>query len=328
MSGDRRAVLLVACLLGCAGTDDTDPPADGTSRDGASTRASEDSEAPPATSTTGSDGSSEATSALDTTAAVGGSSTGSDLCDPARTEVDRPDDTDLPQVHVVYALPSDGRDRGLDTNGTLAASVEVWNAWLADRAGGDGLRIDTCGGDVDVTFFVLDRTDAEVAAEGAYVREEIEAGLEAAGRIEPHKLYAVYYDGSSTYACGGGAFPPALVGRVGALYLRGTPPGAPRCPQDFAAPGGEAGYLEHAMLHELLHSIGLVATCGATSDGAGHATDDPSDLMYSGPRPWFPTQLDPGNDDYWLHDDPDCPDLEGSALRSPMPDDAWFPEGW
>lgn len=34
-----------------------------------------------------------------------------------RSEVDRPDDFKGPQVHVVYAIPSDGQDRALEPTG-------------------------------------------------------------------------------------------------------------------------------------------------------------------------------------------------------------------
>lgn len=315
---------LVACAIEPAtGRGETSGTSTGTGTNGTEV----DGDAEPDGSTTAA-GPSDASTTDSETGGETDDSTGESRCTPLRSEDDRPDDTEQPQVHVVYALPSDGRDRELDLAGTLASSVAVWNAWLAEQSGGSAMRLDTCDGELDVTFFVLDKTDAEVEATGAYVREEIEAAMVRAGRIAPNKLYAVYYDGSSTYACGGGAFPPALVGRVGALYLRGTPPGAPPCPDNFAAAPTPAGYLEHAMLHELVHSLGLVATCGTTSDGAGHATDDPSDLMYSGPQPWFPMQLDPGNDDYWLHDDPECLDLATSALLEPMPEDAWLPDGW
>jgi hypothetical protein len=42
-----------------------------------------------------------------------------------RSTVDRPDDISGSQVHVVYAIPSDGTDRELDTNGVIAGTVAV-----------------------------------------------------------------------------------------------------------------------------------------------------------------------------------------------------------
>src|SRR5664279_1711946 len=64
----------------------------------------------------------------------------------ARSTVDRPDDIGGPQIHVVYVVPSDGTDRALDTNGTLAASTTNWETWLRGQTGGLGLRLDTYQG--------------------------------------------------------------------------------------------------------------------------------------------------------------------------------------
>jgi List-Bact-rpt repeat protein len=46
--------------------------------------------------------------------------------------------------------------------------------------------------------------------------------LHAAGFDRPDRVYAVYYDGGTTAACGGGAWPPALQGNVAAL-ISGRP---------------------------------------------------------------------------------------------------------
>lgn len=147
------------------------------------------------------------------------------------------------------------------------------------------------------------------------MRDELERELRTAGLVVPGKLYAVYYDGSSTFACGGGAWPPALPGQVGALYLRGAPPGAPPCATNaFTSPGGPPGYLEFAMLHELLHTLGFVATCAPHHTLAGHVSDDPTDLMYAGPLAWRPSALDVGRDDYFGHSRGGCLDLATSPL--------------
>jgi hypothetical protein len=124
------------------------------------------------------------------------------------------------------------------------------------------MRLDTFAGALDVSFVPLAATDAEVASQGAFAREEIEAGLHAAGFNAPNKIYAAYYDGSSTWSCGGSAWPPVIVGNVGAIYLKGTPPGSPPCSANTFAGAGEAPrYFEFGMLHELMHTLGFVAAC-------------------------------------------------------------------
>lgn len=231
-----------------------------------------------------------------------------------RAEVDRPDEALGPSLHVIYAVPRDGQDRGLDTSGALASSVAAFETWLAGETGGSNLRLDTFSGELDVTFVRLQRSDAELAARGAFVRDEIEAELTRRRLIVSAKVYAVYYDGSSSWSCGGGAWPPRLPGRVAAMYLKGEPPGAPPCATNsLAGPGAPPGYFEFAMLHEILHTLGFAAACAPHHTLAGHVSDSPNDLMWAGDAAWqLPSRLDIGGEDYYGHGRSDCPDLARS----------------
>lgn len=231
-----------------------------------------------------------------------------------RATSDRADAVQGPQLHVVYAIPSDGTDRALDTSGAIESSVASFQRWLAAETGGSALREDTYQGSLDITFARLPRTDAEIGARGAFVRDELESLLRASGLIVADKLYAVYYDGSSTFSCGGGAWPPALPGVVGAMYLHGRPPGAPPCDSNaLAAPGAAPGYIDYAMLHELLHTLGAVPTCAPHHHRAGHISDRADDIMWAGTAAWqIPGRLDPDRDDYYGHGRSDCFDLARS----------------
>jgi hypothetical protein len=236
-----------------------------------------------------------------------------------RATADRPDDAPGAQVHVLYVVPRDGADRGLDTDGTIARSLAAAQGWLVRETGGRGLAIDTAGGQADVTFFRLATDDAAVAARGMFVLQQIEEELYRAGFTSPTKLYTVFYDGGSTWSCGGGDPQPTFRGAFAALYLRGTPPGAPPCSSN---PLGGSGprYFEFAFIHEILHTLGFVSSCAphARNDyPAGHVSDGPFDLMWSGPEPWgtyLPDQmrLDIGHDDYYGHGRANCPDLSNS----------------
>jgi hypothetical protein len=244
----------------------------------------------------------------------------------ARSTSDRSDDVRRkPQVHVMYVLPSDGLDRALDTNGTLRNTVSSFQNWLAEKTTGKkALQIDTFSGSLDVTFFRLSRTDEEIASFGPFVRDLIEAELTSAGFTAENKLYAVYYDGTSTFACGGAAWPPTFPGSVAALYLLGLPQGPVPCSsQVFAGPGGSPTYLEFAMLHEIIHTLGFVATCAPNQWRTGHVSDDPNDLMWAGDGPWVPSGwanvvLDSGNDDYYRAHVHGCLDLARSSFLAPF----------
>jgi hypothetical protein len=279
-------------------------------------------------------------------------STSTFTCPTARATEDSADDVAGYQVHVVYALPSDGEDKELDTNDRICNSVLNFTKWMATQSGGRTLRLDEKEGALDIQFVRLTKTDAQMKGSEnpgdvetgvAFLRDRIERELEDAGHIKAQKLYAVYYGGSSTWSCGGGAYPPTLVGRVGALYLNGAPPGAPACNTNvLGKPGGPPGYLDYAMLHELVHTLGFVAEGATHHHSTGHVADlgatQARDLMYAA-RPttndpgWGTSDpggliLDIGNDDYFDHRQAGVLDLAKSAFIDPLPANAAPPPGW
>jgi hypothetical protein len=248
-----------------------------------------------------------------------------------RTTVDRPDDTDEYQVQILYVLPSDGVDQELDTSGALFNSVNIWNEWFNEQTNGSQIRLDTYENQMDIAFVRLDSTDEDLAAEGLYIRDRIERELDELGFNNPQKLYAVYYGGTANETCSGGAWPPSLVGRVGAVYLNGQFENEtiPDCNQNrFATSSDAIGYLEFSMLHEILHTLGVVPECAPHHTWSGHVSDTPLDLMYAGDQPWQPEILDDGNDDYYNHDIADCLDIADSAFLEPLPADAVTPPDW
>ncbi len=245
-----------------------------------------------------------------------------------RSASDRPDERAGYQIKLVYVLPRDGADRALDTNGTLTASFAAIQRWLSDQSGGTRFQVDTFQGSLDIGFARLDQDDAEIASQGVFARDRLEAALPGLGYSDPQKIYAVYYDGGNNAACGGGPWPPAIVGHVAAMYLRGTVPGfAPCASNPFATTETNPGYLEFAMTHELFHALGAVATCAPNHTNAGHVSDGPTDLMYAGSLPWHPSQLDINRDDYWGHGRA-CVDISRSVFMSPAVPGAVVPPGW
>lgn len=349
----RARVLVVLGLVTCVRVDRGGVPVDAgtsTTAAGASTTnatllASEGT----GTSTTGgladSSGPAEGTS--------GGPPPGPPTCPEARSELERPDDSPDPQVRVLYVLPSDGTDDALDTNGAICSSVLSFRQWLEEQAEGRTLRLDTADSVLDIGFVRLASSDAQMHGTAAiadidtgfaYVRDRIERELSQLGMLEAHKLYAVYYGGTSEYACGGGAHPPELVGQVGAMYLGGQIPGFRACDESpWGQPDLVPRYIEYGMLHELVHSIGVLDPAAPHEHSAGHAFDDaePSperDLMYA-PRPGTSDApwgvyapgglvLDLGRDDYFEPADPAIIDLARSVFLEPMPADPVFPPGW
>ncbi len=220
----------------------------------------------------------------------------------ARTSTDRADDTGGNQLKVLYALPSDGVDRGLDTLGVLQRSVSAWQRWLSAQTTGRVLRLDTFGGGLDVQFVRLPRTDAVYRAYGALIRDSIEKDLTSAGvSANSLKLYLTYYDGGHIDRCGSAAYPPLLPGRVAAIYLQGTIAGGPNCNTNaFAAtPTSAPGYIDFVGAHETMHLLGLVSAAAPDHGFTGHTITDPNDLMYAGTAPWTPSKFDQPRRNYF-----------------------------
>ena len=258
-----------------------------------------------------------------------------------RALVDLADDESGYQVHLLYVVASDGEDRELDTNGAVERSVEAWNEWLAEQTSGRRLRLDRSDGALDVTFVRLDRTDAELNAFGALIRDHLEAELILKGFNDPEKIYAVYYDGGDeqTGACGSAARPPTVPGTVGAIYLQAVPAGGAPCNTNALAAAVDApGELEFSSVHEIVHTLGFVADCapnntrnqvaGPATTTSGHVSDSNTDLMYAGPLGWDPSVLDFNGDDYFEAGLADCLDLADSAFLDPLPASAEPPPGW
>lgn len=232
-----------------------------------------------------------------------------------RSTTDRPDEESGSQVHLVYAIPSDGEDQQLDINGTIETSFTAAQAWLSGETNGRTLRLDTFAGAPDVSFLRLTRSDASLQSEGAFTRDAIEAEMRDAGFDSEDKIYAVYYDGGSTYACGSGAYPPTLPGNVAVLFLHGQPEGTKiNCADNAITTDVNApGFWEFVAVHEVLHTLGFVPECAPNEDLSGHIAGPANDLMYEGEEETdLPRTLDGGRDDYYESGIDGCLDLTDS----------------
>lgn len=220
---------------------------------------------------------------------MAGSNTWSGL---ERSLADRPDDVTGPQVHFIYAVPSDLQDRRLDLTNNFQYSVLAMNRWLGTQIG-QQLRLDTWQGRVDITFVRLPRTDAEYLARGPLKRVAIEADLRESNLLSTEKIYYVYYDGSNDLACADAPFVTrrdAVQDRVAVFYLRGVVPGYWPCGANPMASTPDAPTLtwfDITALHEILHTLGV------------QHVEDPCDVMRGNTQPcatdWA---IDPGRDDY------------------------------
>jgi hypothetical protein len=239
-----------------------------------------------------------------------------------RSVTDMPDDISGAQVHFLYVVPSDGADAQLDTNGQMEQSIARIERWFVTHAENQGLRVDTHKGVPDITFVRLPHSDAQATATNPWPLWVMGEDLVAGGFNDQAKVYAAFYDGRSTWACGG-AYSPALR-KLGAMYLQAHPTNDPRPCRDapgFGTGTDRPGYFEIGLLHEVMHVIGFSPPCAPHASASAfpdHVNDSPTDLMY-GPDAthtsgwnWFNAVLDFNHDDYYRANVPGCPDLSNS----------------
>ena len=218
-----------------------------------------------------------------------------------RSTTNRADVTALSRVKVLYVLPSDGTDRNLDSDGTLHRTVSSGQRWLASQTGNRSIRYDVADGGLDIAFVRLSRTDAAYYSYNGAIRDSLEKDLKAVGWNQANVLLLVYYDGRHVDRCASAAWPPALVGNVGAVYLKGAPNASIPCANNaFAAsPTAAPGYLDFVAVHELFHLLGLVSTGAPNHALSGHVGNDPTDLMYAGTQAWRPATVDVTKANYY-----------------------------
>jgi hypothetical protein len=228
-------------------------------------------------------------------------------CGSDQATTDRPDLVGGSKFHLIYAMPSDGADRFLETAPKIVTDVNVVLSWWAREDQGRAPRFDLasfpgCGtavGALDISFVRLSQpASAYHVYEGRLVTLSREI---AATFAERSKKYIVVYDGpvADDNVCGSayGREDPTSGGlyAVSAIYIQNRP-WSPGC-----GLFGTEAYNAKTLAHELLHMIGAVPT-GAPHESGGHVTER-NDVMYSGGccERLAEYGLDIGRDDYYGH---------------------------
>jgi hypothetical protein len=230
---------------------------------------------------------------------------------PGRFLYDQEDITDDYQVHAIYILASDSKDKQFDVKGKIEKIVLKANKHLKNKTKEKQFRLDlTKEGKLDVSFLRVDRTkkqmhtgDAATYLMGMAVKN---------GFYHPKKLYTIFYQ--DKYRDEGGQ-----VGNVkllldkglvevngGVTYMAGRP---------------QSNWEIH--LHELFHALGFVQLC------APKAVIDKSErwgkndhLSYDGDimsdRGGDQNNIDKKRKEYYGHSNTNCPmDLRKSAFLEP-----------
>ena len=249
-----------------------------------------------------------ATSALVTTAAAGSiyesaSPSGADVL-PRATE-DREDQLKGRQIHVVYAVPSDGGNLNSDTDGSINQILANMDNYAENR-GMPGMRWrwDLSNGQPDISYFQFKETGAQLAEmskkEVAFL-DHFNAEIKKAGlNNNPQKVYMGIYEPTAplTSCSNGERWPTVFIGGPAAQdnstldYLyRNT---------------GCIAKLTPSITSSLLHIIGFPTKNAPNSDKNGEIIDDIRDVLWKenwkAGWPYQNSMFDPGRDDY-LGDD-------------------------
>lgn len=233
-------------------------------------------------------------------------------CGGAPSATDRlPDAVSGFEIHVVYAIPSDGTDRFAERASALATDAAWIATWWQAQDSGRRPRFDLyafpgCAS----AFGQLNLTSARLPHDSSYYRglderySRIREDLDGPpfGLSDPDKKYLVYYDG----LLDGGS---SVCGQADAGLIEGGPDAYSIVYLGGACGGGlgAGGVATVIAAHELIHGLNALVPAGppnACPGDRGHPCDNPRDIL-------APSQfsdvlldtlaLDVGRDDYYGH---------------------------
>ena len=231
---------------------------------------------------------------------------------PNRSIIDRPDVNDDYQVHFIYAILKNGKDKEWDVNGYIEKNALKSNKnflkWSAKNKKSNGIgqkfKYDFSNdGKLDVSFVRLNLTRKEIdkpdEPSEIIFREVFRQGFN-----NPKKVYAIFSGfktkhGNSHGGVGGPLF-TILYGPAIKSY--------------------ESENMEIIILHELFHTQGAAYDCGKRTYDGAHVKG--SDVLGKGKTT---TTIDGKNDTYYKHGIEGCPDLSDSVFLTPTSESPWDP---
>ena len=237
---------------------------------------------------------------------------------PGRFFEDQPDITNDFQIHVIYTLYKDSKDKEGDINGKVERLIKVANDWTykttkkanekSNTMNGEGQRMKLDyrkDGKLDISFIRLGVTKKEFRDCSGSCGNLAERTIINAGFNNPKKIYVNFGDYSYAEWPYSAGFP--------IFNIFSTASGS-------RLNKSEVGYF---LLHEALHSMGGIYSCSPKHVN-GHNTKKSSDMM-SLQGDGRNMTLDPKNDDYWGHKNLSCPDLQDSVYFTPTSDTPFDP---
>jgi len=231
---------------------------------------------------------------------------------PGRFFEDQPDVNDDYQIHFIYLLSSEGKDKKLDISGWIEKRVNSVNGKFLKMSArnkksngiGQQFKLDmTKEGKLDVTFVRMNVSKKKLDGP-EYPTDIIYNYLREKGFNNPKKVYASLAGFKSKHgnSDGGEGGVPYMVIYTPAVKTYGQPD------------------MDLVILHELFHSQNAAYACGKRTYKGAHVKG--SDLLAVDT---VKSSIDSKNDTYYRHDIEGCPDLAKSVFVTPTAEDSWDP---
>jgi len=229
-----------------------------------------------------------------------------------RSLIDREDSANDHQVHFIYAILKNGKDKEWDINGYIEKQAlkvnENFLKWSSQNKKSNGIgqkfKYDFLkNGKLDVSFARLNLTRKQID-EPDYPTGLIYKELFKQGFNNPKKVYAIISGFNSKHGNSDG-------GEGGPLFTILYGPAI----KSYGSKG-----MEIVILHELFHTQGAAYDCGKRTYKGAHVKG--SDVLGSGD---VSIKIDSKNDTYYKHDIEGCPDLADSVFLTPTSKNPWDP---
>ena len=244
------------------------------------------------------------------------------------------------QFHPIYLLPCERDDREYDINNKIKSSLLAINYWLKEQTISQEIKFDrNIDGDIDITFLRVNKTMDWFG--DLHNKDKTKNITEVSNKIEKlindnsnlfnnfsSKKFIIFFEGweKRKYIdydiCGKSRFDGNIAiyytysrfkKYIGDDLILSNNERIFSCThKDHLNDNNDKtfGDAEATILHEMIHSLGYPASC-AKNNKSFHISDNKNDIMHKQSGKIY---LDYNNDDYYNHQQKNCPDLKNSKF--------------
>ena len=244
------------------------------------------------------------------------------------------------QFHPIYLLPCERDDREYDINNKIKSSLLAINYWLKEKTISQEIKFDrNIDGDIDITFLRVNKTMDWFG--DLHNKDKTKNITEVSNKIEKlindnsnlfnnfsSKKFIIFFEGweKRKYIdydiCGKSRFDGNIAiyytysrfkKYIGDDLILSNNERIFSCThKDHLNDNNDKtfGDAEATILHEMIHSLGYPASC-AKNNKSFHISDNKNDIMHKNSGKIY---LDYNNDDYYNHQQKNCPDLKNSKF--------------